>query len=359
VRITHVECYLVKVPGPSPAFAWRDGLPGSWPDGDGAVLRICTDEGNEGVAFAPRKGLIVQNIVDRLLREELIGADPLQREWLWHRTWELDRVEEMPLYVLGLVDVALWDLAAKSAGLPVWKLLGGYRTEIPAQASTVTFGSVEEFLDVADQIIELGYSSIKLHAWGDWRRDAKLCVALREHVGDDFPLAYDGSAAFDLVDAIRLGRVLSDADYLWYEEPMREFSVTAYQWLGQKVSVPLLVGETSDGAHMNTADFIASGAATGGVRTSTELRGGFTGAMRIAHLADSFRLRAEVHGPIIPHQHLCMAIPNNSYYESLITSNPARREACVDAAGMVQAPTAPGVGLPEGLNYPTELDHHL
>ena len=139
VRITHVECYLVKVPGPSPAFAWRDGLPGSWPDGDGAVLRICTDEGNEGVAFAPRKGLIVQNIVDRLLREELIGADPLQREWLWHRTWELDRVEEMPLYVLGLVDVALWDLAAKSAGLPVWKLLGGYRTEIPAQASTVTF----------------------------------------------------------------------------------------------------------------------------------------------------------------------------------------------------------------------------
>ena len=77
---------------------------------------------------------------------------------------------------------------------------------------------------------------------------------------------------------------------------VREFSVTAYKWLAERVRVPLLVGETSDGAHMNTGDFIASGAATF-VRTSAELRGGITGAMRIAHLADSFRLRAEVHGP--------------------------------------------------------------
>lgn len=359
MRITDVECYRIAVPGPNPSFVWRDGLPGSWPDGEGAVLRICTDEGAEGVAFAPRKGAIVENVVDRLLRQELIGADPLHREWLWHRVWELDRIEEMPLYLLGLVDVALWDLAAKAAGLPVWQLLGGYRTSIPAQASTVTFSTVEEYLDVADQVRELGYTSIKLHAWGDWRRDADLCVRLREHVGDDFPLAYDGSAGFDLVDAIRLGHVLSEADFLWFEEPMREFSVTAHQWLAQKVSVPLLVAETSDGAHMNTADFIAAGAATGGVRTSTELRGGFTGAMRTAHLADAYRLRAEVHGPIIPHQHLCMAIPNTTYYESLITSNPVRREDCVDAVGLVHAPTAPGVGLPAGLDYPAALKQHV
>ena len=91
MRIIQVECHRVPVPGPKPPFAWRQGLPGSWPDGEGAVLRICTDDGAEGVAFAPRKGVIVQNVVDRVLREELIGADPLQREWLWHRVWELDR----------------------------------------------------------------------------------------------------------------------------------------------------------------------------------------------------------------------------------------------------------------------------
>ena len=88
------------------------------------------------------------------------------------------------------------------------------------------------------------------------------------------------------------------------------------------------MGETSDGSHFNTADFIASGCATY-VRTSANHRGGMTGAMRIAHLADSFKLRAEVHGPTEPAVHLCMSIPNCTYYESLVTSNPVIREARV------------------------------
>ena len=156
---------------------------------------------------------------------------------------------------------------------------------------------------------------------------------------------YDGSAGFDLPDAVYLGHALAEAKYRWYEEPMREFSVTAYRWLAERVEVPLLVGETSDGSHLNTADFIASGCATY-VRTSANHRGGMTGAMRIAHLADSFRLRAEVHGPTEPAVHLCMAIPNCTYYESLVTSNPVVRESRVGPDGLVHAPTAPGIALP-------------
>ena len=152
---------------------------------------------------------------------------------------------------------------------------------------------------------------------------------------------YDGSAGFDLPDAVYLGHALSEAGYRWYEEPMREFSVTAYRWLAERVDVPLLVGETSDGSHLNTADFIASGCATY-VRTSANHRGGITGAMRIAHLADSFRLRAEVHGPTEPAVHLCMAIPNCTYYESLVTSNPVVRESRVGPDGLVHAPTDAG-----------------
>ena len=97
---------------------------------------------------------------------------------------------------------------------------------------------------------------------------------------------------------------------------MREFSVTAYRRLAERVDVALLVAETSDGAHMNVADFIASGAA-GYVRTSAQYKGGITGAMRIAHLADSFQLRAEVHGsghrqrtPVHGHpEHLVLRVP--------------------------------------------------
>jgi L-alanine-DL-glutamate epimerase-like enolase superfamily enzyme len=358
MRITHVDCFLVTVPAAKPAFSWRAGLAGSGPDSEGGVLLIATDDGHEGVAFT-RNGAILADLVDRRLREELIGADPRQREYLWHRMWEIDRIEEMPIYLLGLVDVALWDLAAKAAGEPLWRHLGGYRTEIPAYASTSTFGSTEEYLDIIDQSLALGYPAIKLHAWGDARRDARLCEAVREHVGGCVPLMFDGSAGFDLPDAVLLGKVLSDLDFLWYEEPMREFSIHAYQRLADRVDVPLLLGETSDGAHLNMADFIVSGAATAGVRTSVDLKGGVTGALRVAHLADAFRLRAEVHGPIVPHRHLCMAIPNTTYYESLVTSNPVVREAGIDGRGMVTAPTEPGIGLPAHLDYPRALAAHV
>lgn len=131
---------------------------------------------------------------------------------------------------------------------------------------------------------------------------------------------------------------------------MREFSVTAYRWLADQVSIPLLVAETSDGVHMNAADFLVSGCASY-VRTSVDFKGGFTGAARIAHLADAFRIRAEVHGGGPASAHLCMALPNTTYYESLVTTNPVVREDLVDANGMVQAPTEPGVGLPAHIDY--------
>jgi len=356
VKITGVDVFRVLVPAPRPPFIWRAGLPGSPGDGYGAVVVIRTDEGCDGAALMPRlaSGPALGDVVDRVLRDALVGEDALQREWLWHRLWEIDRVEELPLFLLGLVDTALWDLAGRWARLPTWQLLGGFRTEVPAYASTTTFGSTAEYLDIVDQCRELGYPALKLHAWGDARLDAKLCTAVREHVGDELPLMYDGSAGFDLPDAVYLGKALAAAGYMWYEEPIREFSVTSYKWLAERGVAPLLVGETSDGAHMNTADFIASGCASY-VRTSAELRGGITGAMRIAHLADAFRLRAEPHGPTITCRHLCMAISNCTYYESLVWGNPVRREQGIDDHGMVQAPRDPGIGLPPGPEYPAEL----
>jgi L-alanine-DL-glutamate epimerase-like enolase superfamily enzyme len=166
---------------------------------------------------------------------------------------------------------------------------------------------------------------------------------------------YDGSAGFDLPDAIYLGEALHDAGFLWYEEPMREFSVTAYERLAHAVKIPLLVAETSDGAHMNSADFIARGAATFGVRAGATMRGGITGSLRTAHLADAFRLRAEVLGGDLAAHHLCMSISNTTYYESLVTSLPVRRAPEVNEAGYLEAPVGPGIGLPVGLEYPSEL----
>jgi L-alanine-DL-glutamate epimerase-like enolase superfamily enzyme len=343
VKITAVETEVAERPVPH-RFGWRAGLPGSGETTTSTKLTIRTDEGVDGVAYGGR-GAIIVDLVDRRLRDVLLGADPLLKEDLWERVWEIDRIEELPIYALGLADVALWDLTAKLAGLPLYKLIGGYRDRIPAYASTVTFATTEEYLDVADQCLAAGFRAIKLHAWGDHRRDARLCQDLRAHVGPEIDLMYDGSAAFDLVESIYLGRALSEADYLWYEEPMREFNIEAYRRLAEKVDVPLLSAETSDGAHYNVADFIVRGAAHL-VRTSTGFKGGITGGLRVAHLADAFNLRAEVHGGGLPNLHLACAIPNTTYYESLVTANPIVVEEGIGSDGAISPPQTAGIGWP-------------
>lgn len=341
MKITDITLELQPKPEITP-YRWREGLPADEVNGEAGILRLHTEDGVVGVAHTNR-GVIARDVVQRVLAPQLVGRDATLREDIWHRLWELDRVEEFPIYAFGLVDVALWDAWGKRAGQPVWQLMGGARTEIDAYASTVTYGSIAEFLDVIDQLLDRGFRAIKLHAFGDVDQDIALCTAVRERVGPGFPLMYDGSAGFALHDAVRLGRALAELDYRWYEEPMREFNVHAYRRLAELVDVPLLVGETVDGAHYSTADFIAGNTATA-VRTSPRYRGGLTGALRVAHLADAFSMNAEVHGSGILQRHLCMAVRNNSFYECLIRGNPISVDPVITPQGTVLAPTAPGVG---------------
>lgn len=342
MKITDIDV-VVGPARPSTGTRWRDGLPLRASRGQIGALRITTDDGVTGYSYGDPNMLTDQ--VERHFRRELVGQDPFQREYLWHRMWELNRLEYYSTPQLGIMDVALWDLAGRALGVPVHGLLGGYRTALPAYASTRTFDSVEEYLDVITQCLELGYHGIKLHAWGDARRDIDLAHKVREHVGSDVPLMFDASGGFDLADAIRVGRALSDADYLWYEEPMQEFSITAHKRLADEVAVPLLVAEITEGAHRTTADFIAAGSA-GFVRTSAGFKGGITGAMRIAHLADAYQLRAEVHGPGAANEHLCMAIGNTTYYESLVLDTVVRQDPRLDAEQYLRAPDEPGVCAP-------------
>lgn len=340
MRISDIKVEPVELPA-QPSF--RGGSrPASGPGRTGAVLRIVAEDGTEGAAHSSR-GQVLLDPVSQLLADELIGEDALARERIWERMWEIDRVEKFAVPILGLVDVALWDLAGKAAGVPVHRLLGGYREQISAYASLAAFGSIEEHLEVVDQCLELGFTAVKLRGWGDPRKDAELCLAARGHVGGRAVLMYDGSCAFDLPDAVYVGQALTEANFLWYAQPMREVSVTSYRWLADRIGVPLLVAESAEGPTLNVVDFISSGCAEY-VHTGELYRTGITGAMRVAHLADAFLLRAEVHGSGLVAAHLCMAVPNTTYYESPVLTNPVIREACVDADGQLPAPSAPGIG---------------
>jgi L-alanine-DL-glutamate epimerase-like enolase superfamily enzyme len=346
MRIERIEAYVVERETKRP-FRWREGLPGSKPKQEICWLRVITDEGVDGWAVSSH-GYIIADLVRRCFGEIAIGQDPLLKENLWHRVWEFDRIEEFPIYTLGLLDIALWDITAKLSRLPLYRLLGGARDKILAYASTVTWETVDDYLRYADECLALGYKAIKLHAWGDVERDGKLAKTLRRHVGDEIALMYDGSAGFRYEEALRLGRMLEEANFLWYEEPMREFNIWQYQRLCQDLDIPVLVPETADGCHYNAADFVVHGACDL-LRTSAHYKGGITGAMRIAHLADAFGMFVEVHGGGLPNLHLCCAIPNTRYYEILVINDPkAEREEQgelgIDSEGYVHIPKREGIG---------------
>ena len=179
---------------------------------------------------------MLADIVDRVLREELVGERADRREWLWHRLWELDRTEEFPIWLFGVVDVALWDLEGRVLGVPVHRLLGTYRDVDPGLR-------VDDDLRDGRGVPRRRRPVPRARLPGD--QAARLGRRARRR--GPLPAAARSRRARRRADVRRLGRLrparrrlprraLAEADYLWYEEPMREFSVTAYRWLAENAS---------------------------------------------------------------------------------------------------------------------------
>lgn len=328
MQVTGITCWVVEH-DPMPPFAWRAGLPSTASDSpDGmrprkAVIRMDTDEGIFG-ATELGKGDGVADAVRRRFGR-FIGHDPLMTEHMFHLMWETDRIEEFAVHTTGAIDLMCWDIKSKKAGLPVYQLVGGHNTRVPAYASTVTWETLDDYERHIRLCMDLGFTAFKLHAWGDVERDIELSRALRKWTGPDAALMYDGSAGFDYVDTLRLGLALQAEDFLWYEEPMREHYIGHYTRLREKLTIPILAAETTDGAHWNMASWIEAGALDM-TRISAAFKGGITGSMKIAHLAESFGMRAQVHGMGHANAQLCAAVPNNDYYEQLVINEQQIRD---------------------------------
>ena len=208
--------------------------------------------------------------------------------------------------------------------------------------------SLDAYLRLADDCLEAGYQAIKLHVWGRIRDDIELVRRLREHVGPDVELMLDGSAGYTLDESIRLGRAMEECDYLWLEEPMREFSLFAYEKLCDTLDIDVLAAECTDGCHFNASEWLRHGACDR-LRTSWFFKGGLTGALKVANLAESFQVQADVHGGGPASLNLVCAIPNSEFYEVIVPEqalpDATRRGPILpDADGWVYPSEEPGIG---------------
>ncbi|MGE0700389.1 MAG: enolase C-terminal domain-like protein, partial [Hyphomicrobiaceae bacterium] len=254
--------------------------------------------------------------------------------------------------VLGAVDVALWDLAGKIAGMPVHKLMGSYRTSAPAYASSAVLPSPEAYAEEAQSFKARGWEAYKIHPPTQWETDIKVCEAVRKAVGDDYRIMLDSTWSYDYVAALRVGKAVERLGFYWYEDPLVEDDMTGYVKLKQQLSIPIMATEYAPGGHTAYAPWLMA-KATDYLRGDVAVKGGLTACLKTAHLAECFHMSYEVHHGgnslnNVANLHLIMAIRNCEYFEVLLPDAAQKyglvQDIEVDAKGLVHAPTKPGLG---------------
>ena len=327
------------------------------------LLRIRTSGGVDGHCFGatPETAAVAKRLI--------AGLNALDRERIWMRLRQAQRLERRALddAYLSVVDQALWDIAGQVTGLPVSKLLGGFREKVPAYASTMCgddlpdgLGSPEAYAEFAIACKERGYPALKLHTWSppfgpDLKRDIAACRAVREAVGPDMPLMLDPYHDYSREEALKLGRALEELDFYWLEEPMNEHSTSSYVWLTQQLDIPICGPETAEGQMYTRAEWILRGASDIS-RVGLGDVGGITPTMKTIHLCESFGVRVELHGGGAGTLQVlgAMAIPGEFYERGLLhphldyearTPWLARVADPLDADGNVAISQNPGLGL--------------
>ena len=274
----------------------------------------------------------------------------MDRERLYQTMWKRNRI--VTIRSIGAVDIALYDIAAKAAGLPLYKLLGGFRGSIPAYASSAVLPSRQAYADQAVQYKEDGWAAYKIHPPAVWREDIEVCRAVRQAVGDDYDIMLDSTWSYTYDHAIKVGRAIEELDFFWYEDPLAEDDLMGCIKLREKLSIPLMATEYSPGGFTNYVPWILN-KATDYLRGDVAVKGGITALLKTAHLAEAFGMNYEVHhgGNSLNNYanlHVTLAIKNTTYFEVLLPSA-AQKYGIIDdlqpdADGMIHAPSEPGLG---------------
>ncbi len=342
-------------------FTWEDIPPTQYGRHTGrfggrsqlGLVRLRTDGGPEGHAFlgsAMRGADLDAESLVRYLKPLVVGQDPLDRERLWQAMWSRNR--STTIRTIGAVDVALWDLGGKIAGLPVHRLLGSYRESVPAYASSAVLPSKDAYAEEALRFKSQGWTAYKIHPPTEPVEDIAVCEAVRRAVGDGYTVMLDSTWAYQYPEALRVGRVAEALGFHWYEDPLADDDILGYVKLKQHLSIPILATEYAPGGFTALAPWIVQ-QATDFLRGDVAVKGGITPLLKSAHLAEGFHMNFEIHHGgnslnNVANLHVTMAIRNCEFFEVLL---PARAQKYglaedieVDGRGLVHAPGGPGLG---------------
>jgi len=353
MKIVDVSVTLFSWPG-LPAVRYGERNPVTRAESELGLVTLRTDDGVEGHSFlgSSIRGarLDVVGLV-RHLAPAIQGQDPLERERLWAAMHGLSRA--VTPRTIGAVDVALWDIAGKVAGLPIHRLLGGFRRRLPAYASSATLGAPEAYAEEALRMRQQGFRAYKIHPPAPPDSCIAACTEVRRAVGSDMALMLDPAGIYGFPDAVRVGRAIEELGFVWLEDPLAEDDIYNCVKLRQKLDIPIMATEYAPGGFHGYAPWLIA-QATDYLRGDVAVKGGLTGIVKGACLADAFRMNYEIHHGgnslnNVAQIHAAMAIRNTQYFEVLLPAE-AQMDAvvddiAVDAEGYVNAIDRPGLGV--------------
>jgi L-alanine-DL-glutamate epimerase-like enolase superfamily enzyme len=318
MKIDRIETRLYRIPLPVPIQAASTPVMTEF---DLVTVTVHDSDGAMGcgyTALSATQGRGVAAIIDDVFAPLAIGEDPRRIEWLWARMWRAHHYAGRggPVsFAIAAVDSALWDLKGRVLGEPLWRLLGGHRSQVRAYAGNIDLNFPrEQLLDGVRRSMDAGYRSIKMRLGKPTlREDVERVAAVRELLGPDIELMADANEAWRTDQALRACHALAPFDLVWIEEPIRPDDFAGYAHLRAHGGVPIAAGE-----NLHTlAEFAALIGAQGVDFPEPDFTtcGGITPWMKIARLAEAHGLPITSHGAHDVHVHLLAAIPNGAYLE--------------------------------------------
>lgn len=312
---------------------------------------IATSGGHEGFGFsyAKRAGGPGQFAHAVEIAPDLLGEDPSDIAKIWTKlVWSGASVGRSGLSVqaIAAIDVALWDLKAKRARLPLAKLLGAHRDSVRCYNTSGGFlhAPIDEVLRNADAALARGIGGIKIKVGQpDMAEDLRRVAKVREHLGDDVPLMVDANQQWDRPAAARMGRALEEFGLAWIEEPLDAYDAAGHAALAANLDTPVATGEmlTSVAEH---AELIQRGAADI-LQPDAPRIGGITPFVKLLALAEHHHLHLAPHFAMELHLHLAAAYPYEPWVEHFEWLEPLFNERLEISDGRMLLPTALGLGL--------------
>lgn len=393
MRIVDVEAIAISAPNPagtywgkatwgagastvpSPTAHWQETRfphPGrmrpSYATGiDTCLVRVETDTGivGWGEAKAPVAPRVARAIVQDLLRELLIGADPRDIEPIWETMYASMRLRGHEsgflLEALSGIDIALWDVVGKHLGEPVHHLLGGgYRDRVPVYASGVPAtrsapgeADHQRMLDAAAGAVECGFQALKMAIGLGAETDVASVEAVRAHVGPGIEVFADAAGNYDVATAVRVGRELERLGVGFFEAPLPHEHVEGYAEVARALAIPI-ANDVITNRYQALRYLRAGGLDL--IQPDVCRVGGLTELRRIAILADAFGVACTPHVSIgsaihfVASFHAAAAMPNLVRHEYWMGANPLGDALLVEPAlglvdGCVRVPQEPGLGI--------------